>query len=481
LTQADEAHHSPANTWQVAIDYFASAKVVKVTGTPFRSDNQQITGKLVYKYKLSQAMANNYVKSLENIHYVPDELKLTIDGNESKLYTLDEVYDLLGKDEDWVSRSVAYSDECSRKIIDLSISLLEKKKANSEVPHKIIAVACSIEHAKKIQDLYIEKGMRTTIVHSDLEKRIVESNLSDIKNDRVDVIINVSMLGEGYDHPYLSIAAIFRPFRHPLPYAQFIGRILRYISPENHNLTLTDNIGQIISHKYLYMDKLWQFYREQINECDTIKSLMDINIEEIVDDIDHQVNDENTRAYDISFGNAKELGGGKTIAEIYLDTELTKAARDKDLEDEKKAIELAKLLDTTVEDALRVLKQREFAKNNIYKRPELLAREMRKDIDSLIREQYVPELLNEFEIDHKGTGLKNLPFLRSREYSWIAKNDTYKNDALLAIYFNTSLRNFINKNRKEWNNDDLEHAYDYLTSNLYPFVKKALASLKDLS
>jgi len=25
-------------------------------------------------------------------------------------------------------------------------------------------------------------------------------------------------IGEGYDHPYLSIAAIFRPFRNELPY-----------------------------------------------------------------------------------------------------------------------------------------------------------------------------------------------------------------------------------------------------------------------
>ena len=67
----DEAHHSTARTWVETINHFSKAKVVKLTGTPFRSDNEKIAGDLVYKYKLSQAMANKYVKSLKNIEYVP--------------------------------------------------------------------------------------------------------------------------------------------------------------------------------------------------------------------------------------------------------------------------------------------------------------------------------------------------------------------------------------------------------------------------
>ena len=31
------------------------------------------------------------------------------------------------------------------------------------------------------------------------------------------------MLGEGFDHPQLSVAAIFRPFRSLAPYLQFVG------------------------------------------------------------------------------------------------------------------------------------------------------------------------------------------------------------------------------------------------------------------
>lgn len=473
----DEAHHSPAETWQTVLDFFSKAKVIKVTGTPFRSDNLNIEGELIYKYKLSQAMANNYVKSLENIHYVPDELLLSLDKDESKLYTLNQIYDTLGKSEDWVSRSVAYSTSCSEKIVDESIALLEMKKAVSQLPHKIIAVACSIHHAEEIQELYQQKGLRTTIIHSNLEDNIKRANFSDITNHRIDVVIQVSMLGEGYDHPYLSIAAIFRPFRNPLPYAQFIGRILRYISSENKDLNPNDNIGQIISHKYLYMDDLWSFYKEQINECDIIKSLQEIDIDEIIDSADS----ENTemRSYDVSIGSATELGNGKTIGEMYLDTELFKQAEEQAEKDNTKAEELAKLLNTSLDEALDIIKREKFKKDNKYKRPELLAQKLKHNIDNLVREQYVPDLLTKYDIDHQSTSLKNLPLLRAREYSWIL-NKNLTNNGMLAIYFNTHLKNKIQKPRKNWDNNDLNIAFEYLTSDLYPFVEKAIASFKKL-
>ena len=69
--------------------------------------------------------------------------------------------------------------------------------------------------------MYCEAGLRAIAVYNDMPDR--EVAFSDIENHRVDVVVNVSMMGEGYDHKYLSIAAIFRPFKSLLPYEQFIG------------------------------------------------------------------------------------------------------------------------------------------------------------------------------------------------------------------------------------------------------------------
>src|SRR5260370_35844434 len=68
------------------------------------------------------------------------------------------------------------------------------------------------------------------------------------------------MLGEGFDHPRLSVAAIFRPFRSLSAYIQFIGRIMR-VNFENdpHH---ADNEGFIISHVGLNNDARWSDFRE---------------------------------------------------------------------------------------------------------------------------------------------------------------------------------------------------------------------------
>ncbi|UZQ49565.1 DEAD/DEAH box helicase [Clostridium kluyveri] len=89
----DEAHHSTAKTWIECVNYFDKARVLKLTGTPFRTDKKENNGELIYKYPLSRAMYNSFVKILQNIKYVPDELRLTIDGDVSKEYTIEEIYD----------------------------------------------------------------------------------------------------------------------------------------------------------------------------------------------------------------------------------------------------------------------------------------------------------------------------------------------------------------------------------------------------
>lgn len=55
LVIVDEAHHSPAETWDLTIRYFKSAKKIFFTATPFRNDNKEVKGKIIYKYSLSKA------------------------------------------------------------------------------------------------------------------------------------------------------------------------------------------------------------------------------------------------------------------------------------------------------------------------------------------------------------------------------------------------------------------------------------------
>jgi hypothetical protein len=67
------------------------------------------------------------------------------------------------------------------------------------------------------------------------------------------------MLGEGFDHQKLSVAAIFRPFRTLAPYIQFVGRILRVII--QNDPTHPDNYGHVVTHSGMNLQKRLQEFQ----------------------------------------------------------------------------------------------------------------------------------------------------------------------------------------------------------------------------
>jgi hypothetical protein len=94
-----------------------------------------------------------------------------------------------------------------------------------------------------------------------------EAVIRDLKSGILDCIVQVQMLGEGFDHPQLSVAAIFRPFRSLAPYIQFIGRILRVIV--QNDPTHPDNYGHIVTHVGMNLDE--QLKRFKLFENDDQK------------------------------------------------------------------------------------------------------------------------------------------------------------------------------------------------------------------
>ena len=462
----DEAHHSTADTWIKCIEFFKNSKVLKLTGTPFRTDGQEITAKLIYKYPLSRAMYHGYVKSLQNIKHIPGELKLTIDGDESKEYTVDEIFELGLRDQDWVTRTVAYSEECSLKVVDASIDSLNKKLMNSKVPHKIIAIACSISHAKKIAKLYEKRGIKTAVIHSDLPEDEKKSLFKDIENHRVQAVINVAMLGEGYDHKYLSVAAIFRPFRAELPYVQFIGRVLRYIPEGNTN----DNIAQIISHHHLFLDKLWEKYKKEINESDIIKSLKDI--EDVLDnEFDNgSTNQQSSSKGGVSLGKASESATNSINIDNYLDTELIQKSREEEEIFKKKIEVLKEQLGISEDQAKTMILQVSSSGSNLG-RPDLMYKRKKTGLDEIIREEIVPNLISEFNIDKDGNNLEKCGLFKGSY--WYIPNRHKKNAAMLAVYFNIRLKDKIGRPRKEWVDRDFDLAFEYI-GELTKFVEGTL-------
>jgi DNA repair protein RadD len=253
----DEGHHAAAASWQKVFRRFPNAKIVSMTATPFRSDALPLQGEVIYKYPFARAMVNGFIKNIQSRSIAPEELYFTYRDDVRK-HTLDEV--LVLREEQWFRRGVALSPECNRHIVEASIQRCEAMRARTGIKHQIIAAACSIDHARQVRALYQECGYQAAEIHSDMDPDDRDAVLERLRLGQLDCIIQVQMLGEGFDHPRLSIAAIFRPFSSLAPYIQFIGRVMRVVVQNDPDHP--DNQGYIVSHVGLNNEARWDEFRE---------------------------------------------------------------------------------------------------------------------------------------------------------------------------------------------------------------------------
>ena len=466
----DEAHHSEARTWVRTIEYFENAKRLKVTGTPFRSDGIEIEGEEIYSYSLGMAMANGYVKSLERFTYEPSEMKFTIKDMEGT-FSLEEVRKL--KDEEWISRSVALSIESNKSIVDKSVERLKiKRERTNNNPHKIVAVACSIEHAEQLKRLYTETGLRVAIVHSKMDKQDLEKAFNDIETHQVDVVVNVALLGEGYDHKFLSIAAIFRPYRSDLPYQQFIGRVLRSISvKDGYEISEEDNIAEVIHHKELNLDKLWEEYKKEVRKSKTIK--------EIKRQIKREKELKPTTPLDeLDYGLTQESSEHLVHSDVFLKTELLQLRKERMEEDGKRIQELMDKYKIPLEVATELNKQINIAQNPESRRllrPDLYEKDLRKQLYKKIVEEIVPSILDDFNltVDGKEVTLIRDKFIERPNQRPYDNGDN--NGVTLAKYFNVTLKRFINKPREDWMIEEFERAIKH-TESIEKYIRSSLTT-----
>lgn len=253
----DEGHHNVAESWRKVFARFPDAKVVSLTATPFRTDGEPLVGTPIYRYTYASAMVNGYIKRLHAINVAPQQIEFTYRGDPRR-HSLDEVLAL--RDEAWFRRGIALAPECNIHVVEASIRRCLMMREHTSFHHQVIAVACSVDHARQLRALYEQRGFRAAEIHSDMPEEEREVVLNALRDRRIDCIVQVQMLGEGFDHPPLSVAAIFRPFRSLSAYIQFIGRIMRVNveSDPQH----ADNEGFIVSHVGLNNDARWHDFRE---------------------------------------------------------------------------------------------------------------------------------------------------------------------------------------------------------------------------
>ncbi|WIW88083.1 DEAD/DEAH box helicase family protein [Sphingobium sp. V4] len=197
LILVDEAHHSPAITWQMLLADFPDARRVLFTATPFRRDDREIKARFVYTYDLRSAYRD---RVFGHIDYQP--VAVTSRGSDRQ------------RMED-----VAIAQAAEIKF---------RADAKAGLDHLLMVRTDSRKRAKELEEIYAaETRLRLKLVYGAQSLSTVKKTLASLEAGHLDGIICVNMLGEGFDMPRLKIAAVHAPHRSLAVTLQFIGRFAR--------------------------------------------------------------------------------------------------------------------------------------------------------------------------------------------------------------------------------------------------------------
>jgi superfamily II DNA or RNA helicase len=256
----DEAHHNVATTWDNLRLKFPFAKIVNYSATPLRADGQRMAGEIIYSFPVARAIKEGYVKKLKAIILNPRTLKyVRNDGKEIEVSLEDVIR--LGEDDSDFRKSIVTSKETLETIVSASIRELDRiRSTTGDNRHKIIASALNYAHCHQIVSAYEARDRKAGFVHSKADS--VQNNriLKKLENNDLDVIVQVRKLGEGFDHKYLSVAAVFSIFANLSPFVQFVGRIMRVIEQNNPDSLL--NQGTVVFHAGSNIQRQWTDFQE---------------------------------------------------------------------------------------------------------------------------------------------------------------------------------------------------------------------------
>lgn len=458
----DEAHHSAAESWKKVLDRFPKAKIVHMTATPFRSDRQEIDGELVYRYPFRSATLKGYIKRLKASYIAPSEIVLEFKDKQGKKYTLDEILKL--KEEDWFSREIALAKLCNQHIVDSSLQKLEELRQTG-TQHQLIAVACTINHAKDIRAMYQERGYSAEVIHSQQDEQEQKKILADLKNGTLDCIIQVQMLGEGFDHPKLSVAAIFRPFRTLTPYIQFVGRIMRVVV--QNDPAHPDNMGHIITHLGMNLDQRLKEFKQFENDDEAFWEKV-IGGEE--PEVPKAVREGTTR---LTVGESGVMVSGEIVDSLWEEDFTT--AEDKhiveDLRDKLKALGLDP---SQAEEIVKTSRSTGITRRSPSEpfpiQPQREWNEAKKRLDEQVK-RTANILLNNTNLQIVGTEIP---------YKYSALNARAKNNYVAALMMvNNEVNKQLGKDRKDCSTQEFKTAIDSLEKILQLLVRRVKKAQSD--
>lgn len=202
----DEAHHAAATTYRKILDYFKPNLLLGVTATPQRSDSVRLNDvfdEIVYYKNILDLIQEGYLCRL-----VGYRIKTHTDISEVETSHGDFVASQL---EDTINTPYR-----NNLVVKSYLEIAKDKKA--------LVFAAGVQHAKDLASSFAKAGTPVRVVLGDTSDEERRSIFSDFRLGKIQVVVNVGVLTEGFDEPSVEAILLARPTRSALLYTQIVGR-----------------------------------------------------------------------------------------------------------------------------------------------------------------------------------------------------------------------------------------------------------------
>ena len=278
LIVVDEAHIAAAESYQRTFRHFGLTKTILMSACFQRLDGRPIDADVVYRYRLVDSIADGNAKNLRVRRFAPNAEQTTYemvwpDGSREEIIGRDALLELV-QDERKLARITAKSDASIRQVMRaVKQALDQQSELLYPVKPRVLFSALGERHAEQIARIAEEHGIPCEYLHHSMTEARIRAIRQRFEQDSGDLqgIVQLKMLGQGYDFPPITIVVPMRPYGSFSEFYQFIGRGIRVLQHPAliGRVKPADQFLDIIYHAELGLDEhIETIYRE--NDMDPL-------------------------------------------------------------------------------------------------------------------------------------------------------------------------------------------------------------------
>ena len=230
LVVIDEAHHALARTYRTLWERWPEAKFLGMTATPCRMNSAgfgDLFEALIQSHPIQAFIKAGWLSDFDYVTAEPD----------NPVFLRTRRLTRRGADGDYQTKEMAMVMDCEESVENLWQAYRQYARGK-----KGIVYAIDRGHAEHIAEHYRRQGVNCCRIEAATPTAERDRMVEDYRAGRIDVVVNVDILGEGADFPEVEFIQLARPTLSLSRYLQQVGRGMR-IARGKDRVIILDHVG----------------------------------------------------------------------------------------------------------------------------------------------------------------------------------------------------------------------------------------------